>query len=271
MRSQGDAQYPELPARAHQDLVALLAEVDAVLAETTAEGTAYVLYTVGGFAMGRGSASRVTQDIDVATAIPAPVAAAAAEVAAQHGMNPSWVNDQVSEMIRAPVSVDRFVEIYRGRHLIVYGADDELLLALKLMAGRPRDIGDIVDLALRTRHTTADDLLDAWDSVYGGVPSAASQRYFVSSVVQDDVIPELRRRRTASGGMTSAGQESAELLPPSPPTAFSRGRASSEHGSVVCGQRLGGKRICNRKLRAAPCPHHPESPGSRIVNRAAHG
>ena len=72
MSPQGDAEYPELPARAHKDLVALLAEVDAVLAETTAEGTAYVLYTVGGFAMGRSSASRMTQDIDVATAIPPP-------------------------------------------------------------------------------------------------------------------------------------------------------------------------------------------------------
>ena len=47
MSPQGEAEYPDLPARAHEDLVALLAEVDAVLAETTAEGTAYVLYTVG--------------------------------------------------------------------------------------------------------------------------------------------------------------------------------------------------------------------------------
>ena len=177
MSSRGAAAYPELPARAHQDLVALLAAVDAVLAETTAEGTAYVLYTVGGFAMGRGSAARMTQDIDVATAIPAPVSAAATEVAARHGMNPAWINDQVSDMIQAPVSSDRFVEIYRGRHLIVYGADDELLLALKLMSGRPRDMDDIVDLALRPRHTTADDLLSAWDSVYDDVPDAAAQRY----------------------------------------------------------------------------------------------
>ena len=40
---QGEAEYPDLPARAHEDLVALLAEVDAVLAETTVEGTACVL------------------------------------------------------------------------------------------------------------------------------------------------------------------------------------------------------------------------------------
>lgn len=64
MSPQGEADYPDLSARAHEDLVALLAEVDAVLAETTAVGTAYVLYTVGGFAMGRSSASRMTQDIN---------------------------------------------------------------------------------------------------------------------------------------------------------------------------------------------------------------
>ena len=181
----------ELPNRSHQDFLSLLAEVDAVLAATTPQGTAYTLFTVGGFVMGRNTASRLTQDIDVATAIPAPVAAAAATVAARHGMNPAWLNDQVREMIQAQVPVDRFVELYRGRHLVTYGADDELMLALKLMSGRDRDISDIVDLALQTRRTTPDDLLDAWDGLYGSVPDAATQRRFVNSVIQDDVMPEL--------------------------------------------------------------------------------
>ena len=183
--------------------MALLAEVDAVLAETTEEGTAYVLYTVGGFVMGRSSESRLTQDIDVATTIPAPVCLAATEVAARHAMNPAWLNDQVSEMIQAPVRVDRFVEIYRGRHLIVYGADDELMLALKLMSGRDRDIGDIVHLALQTRRTTPEALLDAWDRVYSGVSDAAPHRHLVNSIIQDAVTPELRRRGAASGTQTS--------------------------------------------------------------------
>ena len=199
MKPLGDAKYPELPARTHQDLVALLAEVDAVLAETTEEGTAYLLYAVGGFAMGRGSPSRLTQDVDIATTIPAPVSAASTEVAARHEMNPAWLNDQVSEMIQARVPVDRFDEIYRGRHLVVYGADDELMLALKLMSGRPRDIGDIVDLAIRTQRITMNDLLDAWDHIYGGVPGAGPQRHYVRSVVEDDVMPELHRRGTACG------------------------------------------------------------------------
>ena len=269
MRPQRDAAHPELPVRAHQDLLALLAETDAVLADTTEQGTAYLLYTVGGFAMGRGGKSRLTQDIDVATPIPAPVSAAAAEVAARHGMNPAWLNDQVSEMIQAPVSVDRFVELYRGRHLVVYGADDELMLALKLMSGQARDIGDIVDLALRTRRTTADALLDAWDRVCGDVPGTAPQRHFASSVIQDDVMPELRRRGATSGGIAPAGRVPASMLPPTAATAaFSRERAASMRGAVVCGQRLDARRTCKRKLRDAPCPHHPNSPGSRIVSRA---
>ena len=189
----------ELPARSHQGLLTLLAEVDALLAETTDEGAAYVLYTVGGFVMGRSSTARLTQDIDVATAIPAPVAAAATDVAARHGINPAWLNDQVSEMIQARVPVERFVEIHRGRHLIVYGADDELMLALKLMSGRARDIGDIVELALRTGRTTAADLLEAWDRIYRDAPSAAPQRHFVLSVIDSDVMPALHRRGAAPG------------------------------------------------------------------------
>lgn len=203
MSRRRDADPLELPARSHQDHLALLAELDAVLAETTEEGAAYLLYTVGGFAMGRSSEARLTQDIDVATTIPVAVCVAATEVAARHGMNPAWLNDQVSEMIQAPMSVDRFVETYRGRRLIVYCADDELMLALKLMSGRGRDIGDIVHLALLTRRITPDDLLMAWDRVYGGVPGAAPQRRFVSSVIQDDVMPELRRRSAAPSTQAS--------------------------------------------------------------------
>ena len=211
MSQRQDADPRELPTRSHRDFLALLAEVDSVLAVTTEQGTAYVLYTVGGFAMGRSSEARLTQDIDVATPIPAPVSAAATAVAARHGMNTAWLNDQVSEMIQVPVSVDRFVELYRGRHLIVYGADDELMLGLKLMSGRARDIGDIVDLALRTHRSTADDLLGAWDRVYSSVPGAAAQRHFVRSVIQDDVMHELRRRGTASAGGTPVERASTEL------------------------------------------------------------
>ena len=258
-----------MQARSHQDFLALLAEVDAVLAETTQPGAAYLLYTVGGFVMGRGSESRVTQDIDVATTIPDPVSAAAIKVAAQHGMNPAWLNDQVAEMIQATVPVDRFAEICRGRHLVVYGADDDLMLALKLMSGRDRDISDIVDLALRTRRTAPDDLLDAWDRVYGDVPHVAPQRHFVNSVICDDVMPALRRRGTAPGDEPSTEQASeSPSWPSGSPAAFTA--ASSREGStprdvVMCGQSLGGKRVCNRKLRDAPCPHHPNSPGSRQV------
>ena len=34
-------------------------------------------------------------------------------------MNPAWLNDQVREMIQVSVSYEQFVEVYRGRHLIV--------------------------------------------------------------------------------------------------------------------------------------------------------
>ena len=171
----------ELPARSHRGFLELLAEVDAVLAATTPHGAAYTLYAVGGFAMGRSSESRLTQDIDVATPIPAAVCAAATGVAARHGMNPAWLNDQVSEMIQAPLPADRFVEVYRGRCLIVCGADDELMLALKLMSGRGRDVGDIVELANRTGRTTPEEMLDTWDGVYGSVLAAAPPRTATSS------------------------------------------------------------------------------------------
>ena len=256
----------ELPAHSHPEFLALLAEVDEVLSSTTGEGTAYLLYTVGGFVLGRDIKTRLTQDIDVATTLPTPVVEAADEVALRHRMNPAWLNDQVSEMIQAEVPAARFEEIYRGRHLVVYGADDELLLALKLMSGRPQDIPDIVYLALRTGRTTEADLLDAWDQIYGQTPHAAPQRHFVNSVVNDDIIPNLRRRG-AHGKPTRA-------VPPPQSRPASRVGADSSRATwraVVCGEPLGRNLVCGRKLRTAPCPHHPDSPGSRQVRLALGG
>jgi len=139
----------------------------------------------------RGNDLRLTQDVDVASALPAPVVAAAAEVAARHRMNRAWLNEQVREMIELKIPIERFLEVYRGRHLIVYGADDELLLALKLMAGRPQDIPDIVDLAKRTGSVTEEDLMGVWDETYRLTPGVSAQRHFVLSVVREDVLPQL--------------------------------------------------------------------------------
>ena len=36
---------------------------------------------------------------------------------------------------------------------------------------------------------------------------------------------------------------------------------------VVCGQRLGPRRTCRRKLATRPCPDHPDSPGSLTIKR----
>lgn len=194
MTAPRESSPPALPPQPHSGLLRLLAELDAVLAESAAAGHAYLLFAVGGFVMGSGTSSRLTQDIDIATTIPAPVAAAAAEVARRRGINAAWLNDQVSEMIDVAVPVERFNELFRGRHLVVYGADDELMLALKLMSGRPRDVPDIADLAARTGRTSAEALLDVWDRTYSEAPGAAHRRHSVASTVSEDVLSELRRR-----------------------------------------------------------------------------
>ena len=41
--------------------------------------------------------------------------------------------------------------------------------------------------------------------------------------------------------------------------------AVSPRTTVQCGQRLRGGALCNRRLRDAPCPLHPSSPGSRQI------
>lgn len=176
----------EFPYRTHPELIGLLAEVDDVLSRETPAGIMYVLYVIGGAAVGAVFETRLTQDVDIATdSIPPQVLKAASIVAKRHNMPDGWINNQAAEFIEADLPVSSFHTMYEGACLLVRAAKPETLLAMKLMSGRGKDVRDILDLAEHTGIVSYESLMGLCDRVYAATPSYRIERQWVSSVIGD--------------------------------------------------------------------------------------
>ena len=118
------------------------------------------IHVIGGACMalayGRG---RATEDVDarIDTGHGA-LTEAAREIARERGLAESWLNEQATTAI--PRSPDRRARtLYESENLIVTGASAEYLLAMKLEAGRDKDVADIAYLLERLHISESDKAL----------------------------------------------------------------------------------------------------------------
>lgn len=127
------------------------------------------IYVVGGAAMVLAHRSaRVTRDVD-ALAIDRrdEVLAAAADVAAEQGLAPNWLNDAVRTAPWPPPRPDaRAAVVYDSPHLVVTGASAEQLLAMKVRAARGADREDIEFLIRRLGISTLLHVRSIHDAVF---------------------------------------------------------------------------------------------------------
>ena len=118
------------------------------------------LYLIGGACMalayGRG---RSTEDVDARIDTGhAALTEAAHEIAREHGLPQGWLNEQATSAI--PRGRDRRAQtLYESPHLVVTGASAEYLLAMKLEAGRDKDVEDIAYLLERLEIEASDEAL----------------------------------------------------------------------------------------------------------------
>lgn len=193
----------DLPQRTFAEMLGLFEAVDEVLSETAQPGVMYVLYVIGGVAMGALFDDRMTQDVDVATAeIPSQVVQAAAEVARRRNIAANWINNQAASFVEAELPPSAFDPLYEGRCLLVRGANPRVLLALKLMSGRGRDIADIIELADATGSRSSDALVSLCDEVFADTASYQFERDWIEAVCTD--IDRLLARRRSGEDIADA-------------------------------------------------------------------
>ena len=89
--------------------------------------------------------------------LPADILEAAADIAAEYDLPPDWINTEVSSVQR-PQEESFSENVYEGKRFNVYVPDKETLLAMKICAGRDKDIGDTIRLAKETGINTRDDM-----------------------------------------------------------------------------------------------------------------
>jgi hypothetical protein len=124
------------------------------------------LYVFGGAAMALAYDSRrATRDVDALFKPHGIVHEEALAVAAELGLPRWWLNEQASSYV-APGGDPAASRVFDHPGLRVFAASPEHLLAMKTLAARPRDAGDIRQLARLLNLHSASEVLDLVREVF---------------------------------------------------------------------------------------------------------
>lgn len=181
-----------------EQLMELLAELDAELGAHSAGTGPYRIAIAGGAAMALRLSDRLTGDVDVVSEGMHPdVRRAAQTVASRHDLRPDWINDAAK---LKTVSVEADLEpVYVGANLVVESVGARYLLAMKLASARVVDKADCVALATELGIQSLEELLDV---VEAALPNqrhrTVKMRYFAQEVIEA-AQPNPRRRPSRGG------------------------------------------------------------------------
>ena len=223
------------------------------------------IYVVGGACMALAyDRGRTTNDVDGRFDIGhGALVAAAKELADQYGLGEKWLNEQALNAIpRAPDT--RAKVFYESESLVVTGAGPEHLLAMKLEAGREKDMADIGFLLQTLDITKADEAVH----------------------IHERTLPFSARKAQVRALLAGLAQyKSAKLSPPTLPqqegrwlqTLMSSGwprfqRVMEPKGVRVCvetapgeGQKSLGAEFASLGVAAAAEAHHRQWPSEAVA------
>ena len=186
------------PALSKAELIELLETLSQRLRRKRAVARLYVIGDACmALAYGRG---RSTADIDarIDTGHTA-LTEAAHEIARERGLPQSWLNEQATSAI--PRRPDRRAQtLYESPHLVVTGASAEYLLAMKLEAGRDKDVEDIAYLLDRLKIEESDEAL----------------------AIHEAALPDSERRAQARALLSALATKPPGLAPPTGSTEMER-------------------------------------------------
>ena len=125
------------------------------------------IFVFGGAAMILGYDARpATRDVDALWRPHGAVLKAAWQVADEMGLLRSWLNEQASAYVPGPPNWSGKT-LFAGRSLRVVQAAPEMLLAMKVRAGREVDLHDVVVLASHLGLATSHEILALATAVLG--------------------------------------------------------------------------------------------------------
>jgi hypothetical protein len=142
-----------------------LADLGQALAEMGQQPPLRLLLVGGAFMLTQLGSRRTTNDIDVvlkdandhtASSLSQTLKTGARTVATRHQIPVTWINDVIGDFLRDTSKIPQGTLWRTYGPLEVYVPESAYILALKLLAGRPKDWGDIQDLCSQLHiHTRA--------------------------------------------------------------------------------------------------------------------
>ena len=167
-----------------EELVELFEELSSELARRGARAHVYVF---GGAAMSVAfDRGRTTVDIDVRVDSGREKLMEAVEaVGRRHGFEAGWFSEPLA-VVLPQGSDQRAATLYQSQYLTVTGASARHMLAMKLVAGRLKDHGDIAVLCKRLGLTSEKQALCIKDEVLPGVPVNRQAREALAKVFERD-------------------------------------------------------------------------------------
>jgi hypothetical protein len=138
-----------------QDIEHYLADLGQALAEMGQQHPLRLLLVGGAFMLTQLGSRRTTNDIDVvvkdmndltASSLSQILKSGARTVAMRNQIPVTWINDVIGDFLRDTSRIPQGTLWRTYGPLEVYVPEGAYILALKLLAGRPKDRGDIQDL-----------------------------------------------------------------------------------------------------------------------------
>jgi hypothetical protein len=145
----------------------LLAEVADRL--TSGSGP-HVVVIVGGSLLAWHGLRDTTMDVDSVDNLEKEVQAAVAEIAAERGLEPDWLNANAARFRPATLLIDDCEVLLPTETLVVLGAPLRVVFAMKLLRGQPNDLADIVRILPEAGFDSATEAVESFYRAYPHEP-----------------------------------------------------------------------------------------------------
>lgn len=161
------------------DFLRLLEEVDSRLPD----GQVIPITIVGGAAITIIWDDRGSYDVDYMSRLfPEDVYLASEAVAIKRGLPRGWMNHAVQE-VPLPQIPQEETKVFAGKRMHVYVPGPEFLLAMKLLAARPRDFDDSLLLMQASGLETSEHLQALMQKAYPSQSLTQQQEAFIARLV----------------------------------------------------------------------------------------
>jgi len=181
-----------------KELRQLLSDLDAEISARGIFPEKYQLsmFAVGGAVLALEWGHRMTHDLDIISeGLTVELRRLIADVGKRYYVRADWLNDGAKAKMPDVRSFGTKPKVlFEGENIIIYGAEVELIIAMKLVSGREVDLEDILFLLQKTSIKTCDELLDLIQKAY---PHTWKQlvfaQHFAEVVAEEAGLVPLRR------------------------------------------------------------------------------